>query len=119
MKNIPIPLTPAGDIDLSVLRDAPRAPVPVLDTAAIMAAVRAEAAARPLTAPRPSRAAQSLSAIAAAVAIAWSALTILHAPAAADNNIHAAWLQNVSPAALETALTTDADDAPYELASAR
>lgn len=119
MKNFPLPFTPSGDLDLSPLRDAPRAAVPELDTAAIMAAVRAEAAAHPLVWHRPNPAAQTFSAIAAAIAIAWSAITLLHAPATADAHIQTAWLQNIDPSALEEALTSEGavDAASYDLAA--
>lgn len=106
MKNIPI--APDGGLDLSALRDAPRPAVPALDTAAIMDAIRAEAAVRPVRAIRTRPALQAFTSVAAAAAIICSALPILRAEAAADRNIAAAWTQSVDPAAIEAALTGDA-----------
>ena len=107
-KTLAIPLAPDGGLDLSALRDAPRPAVPALDTAAIMDAIRAEAAVRPVRAIRTRPALQAFTSIAAAAAIICSTLPILRAEAAADRNIVAAWTQSIDPAAIEATLTGDA-----------
>ena len=120
MKQYTMPLTRDGELDLAALRTAPRAAAPVLDTASIMDAIRAEAAVRPVVGFRPNPAVQTLSSIAAALVIAWSAMTLLRAPATADSHIQTAWLQTVSPAVLEATLTSDQDTtdlALYNLAA--
>ena len=117
MKNIqnPIPIAPDGTLDLSILRDAPRAAVPALDTAAIMDAIRAEAAVRPVHAIRTRPALQAFTSIAAAAAIVCSVMPILRAEAAADRNIAAAWTQSIDPAAIEATLTGAAPAEPASL----
>lgn len=86
--------------DWNELKAAWAAPAAALDEAAIMAAVRREAAARPvrgtLRARRP-----WLGAAAVAAALAWSAFTLAQARGTADRQVGLAWMNGIGPQTLE------------------
>jgi hypothetical protein len=101
--------------DWSELKAAWAAPAAALDEAAIMAAVRREAAARPARGVARRGQRTWIGAAAVAAALAWTAFTLAQAGGSADRQIGLAWMNSIEPQTLEDSVMSVAGARPTGL----